>query len=300
MTTSNQQIHNLPLSKRKRIVGENNFKVCIVTVSYQDLKGLKKTAESVLSQSYPLTWVVVDADSGQETRKYLSSLKHDKHEIIWVSEKDKGIYDGMNKGFNISYGQLYCFLNSADMFAESETVSKVIEDYRIEKWLWMNGLAVRIDESGLPVSVWEYLTPTLGGLALGTRTFCHQSTFYTRDILEKVGPYVLDNLAADHLLNIKAFKLATPKILPLVLTIFQNGGVSSQRPFSASMKDLRNLRLREGLLVCNSRFLDFATSNFVVLAMNIGGLMHRTLSRLIHGFWREKKRDLTGFHTEIQ
>jgi glycosyltransferase involved in cell wall biosynthesis len=300
MKTSNGLINKLPLSKENKFVGEKFIKICIVTVNYKDLRGLKKTAESVLSQSYPLTWVVVDADSGEETRKFLSSLKDDKHEVIWVSEKDKGLYDGMNKGFELSDGQIYCFLNSADIFAESETVSKVIEDYRVDKWLWMNGLTVRIDESGLPVSVWEYLTPTLGGLALGTRTFCHQSTFYTRDLLEKVGPYILDNLAADHLLNIKAFKLATPKILPLVLTIFQNGGVSSQRPFSASMKDLRNLRAREGLLVGNSRFLDFVVSHFVVIAMNVGGLVHKTLSRIIHGFWREKNRDLPRFSIEIR
>ena len=268
----------------------SDIKVSIVTACYQDLENLKMTANSVLSQTYPIEWIIVDSDSGLDTRKYLGNLNSSMHVINWNSEKDKGIYDGMNNGYLKSTGELVLFLNAGDLLANKHIIENVVEDYLSEKWMWSVALAVRISADGNPRSVWEYLNPDIGGLALGTRTFCHQSTFYTRIILDKYMPYDNSNLAADHLMNVKCFKSSAPRMLTFVSTFFLDGGISSKRPFSASMSDLRRIRQEEQLLFFNSYFLDVIISQFVVTGVRVGGLIWRFQRKITHKFSRGTKR----------
>jgi glycosyltransferase involved in cell wall biosynthesis len=268
----------------------DKVKISIVTVCYNDLEGLRRTSESVLAQSVPLEWIIVDADSGRATRELLASFTSEIHNIRWVSEKDKGLYDGMNKGFAMSNGLILCFLNSGDAFADKDTVSRVIESWIKSEWSWATGLAVRFNNELSPVSVWEYLDPQLSNLALGTRTFCHQATFYTKSILERVGKYEIDNLAADHLLNLRCFKIARPEIIPHVLTFFYDGGISSKRPFGAAMKDLRRVRIEADLLLMNSKTLDIIISKVVVILINSGGFFWRTLKVLSRNLLSESQQ----------
>jgi glycosyltransferase involved in cell wall biosynthesis len=264
--------------------------VAVVTPVYNDLKGLTKTAESVLSQDFPLTWIVVDADSGSDHRAFLNGVEPKTHDYIWTSEKDKGLYDGMNKGFGMKDADLYLFLNANDVLATNSIVRQVVDSFLAEKWLWAVGLAVRFDEDDTPTAVWEYLKPEIGGLALGTRTFCHQAIFYSKNLLDKVMPYDLTNLAADHLLNIKAFSIASPKMLPLVTTLFANGGISSQRPVSAAFKDLRKIRTELGLHFVGNKQLDFVITKFLVLFISFGGFFWHTLRILSRKLVKDEKR----------
>jgi glycosyltransferase involved in cell wall biosynthesis len=263
---------------------KQDIQVSLVTTCFKDLENLKKTALSVLTQNYPIEWIVIDADSGPETTIFLGSLKSEKHSIIWVSEKDGGIYDGMNKGFLKSSGDVVLFLNAGDLLANRYIIESIIEDYLSVRWLWSVALAVRVNSEGTPRSVWEYLDPELGGLAMGTRTFCHQATFYTRDLLNKFMPYDNSNLAADHLLNLRCFKHAHPRMLTFVSTYFLDGGISSRRPFSASMSDLRRIRKEEDLLLFNSYILDKVVSVFVILGVRAGGIIWGTLRRTSQKF----------------
>ena len=259
------------------MIKKRTTQVSIITPIFRDLVALKATYESVRKQSYPVEWVVIDADSGEDHVLFLKNVDMGIHSLNWVSEKDSGLYDGMNKGFEASHGEILLFLNAGDCLRSAESINDVLADYEKSAWKWAVALAVRIDMNGNPRAVWEYLEPELSGLALGTRTFCHQSTFYTREILEKVMPYEVTNLAADHLLNIRAFKRNTPKMLPFVTTLFQDGGISSQRPFSAAMKDLRRIRKEEKLLLANSLFVDYIASWFIVGAVNLGGLLYKIM-----------------------
>jgi len=268
-----------------------NQNVSIITVSHNDLEGLRRTGNSVLKQLEPVEWIIVDADSGEMTRRLLASFESAVHKIVYVSEKDRGIYDGMNKGIKLSTGNLLCFMNSGDEFSDEFVVSRVLKSRIDNQWMWATGIAVRFDESGNPVAVWEYLKSDLGGLALGTRTFCHQAIFYSREILETVGPYNIDNLAADHLLNIRCYKLVKPQVIPHILTFFHDGGVSSKRPFRAAMRDLRDIRNIEGLYLMNSKWKDYFISNLVVFLINIGGATWDLLRRISRNLISEKERN---------
>jgi glycosyltransferase involved in cell wall biosynthesis len=244
----------------------------------------------VLEQSYPVTWIVTDADSGTAHREYLSSLNSENHIIDWDSKKDRGLYDGMNRGFTRSKGDIVLFLNAGDTLSSSTIIQQIANDFVNDEWNWCVGLAVRFNQQGEPRAIWEYLQPEIGGLALGTRTFCHQATFYRQSFLEKYMPYKVDNLAADHLLNVKMFKDSTPKMLPLVTTFFQDGGISANRPFRAAMKDLRGVRFETNLLLGGNRFYDKIISEVIIMLIQIGGLCWNLMRKLGHRIIQEPKR----------
>lgn len=92
----------------------------IITVTYNNLKGLKKTYASVLEQpnSSYLEWIVVDGASTDGTKDFLSSLPPSDR-IRWISEPDGGIYQAMNKGIAMAKGDLLLFLNAGDYFVGS-------------------------------------------------------------------------------------------------------------------------------------------------------------------------------------
>ena len=91
-------------------------KLSIITVNYNNKDGLIKTLESLKSQSFTdYEHLIIDASSSDGSvdviREYALGASNP---ITWVSEKDKGIYDGMNKGIQKAIGDYVYFLNSGD------------------------------------------------------------------------------------------------------------------------------------------------------------------------------------------
>ena len=73
------------------------MKITVITVCYNDLKGLKKTFRSVVNQTYKtVEYVVIDGNSNDGSKNFLE--EHNGDMCFWVSEKDSGIYNAMNKG----------------------------------------------------------------------------------------------------------------------------------------------------------------------------------------------------------
>ena len=100
------------------------MKLSIVTISYNNLEGLKRTAQSIHSQSYKdYEWIVIDGGSTDGTKEYLTSLA--KQPNYWCSEKDDGIYDAQNKGIAKAKGEYVCCMNAGDTFCNANTLKKV-------------------------------------------------------------------------------------------------------------------------------------------------------------------------------
>ena len=96
----------------------------IVTVTYNDLRGLILTYESIELQTYKnFEWVIVDGASNDGTVDYLKSVKGSVATLI--SEKDSGIYDAMNKGILKCTGQYIVFMNAGDVFSDAFVLQKV-------------------------------------------------------------------------------------------------------------------------------------------------------------------------------
>ena len=93
----------------------------VITVNYNNLKGLKRTISSVLSQSFSdFEYIIVDGGSSDGSKEYIES----KREYInqWVSEKDHGVYNAMNKAIRMAQGEYCIFMNSVDHFFSSQSL----------------------------------------------------------------------------------------------------------------------------------------------------------------------------------
>ena len=96
----------------------------VITIVYNNVRDIERTMLSVLNQTYhAIEYIVID---GASTDGTLDIIKQYKNRITkLISEKDKGIYDAMNKGLAIATGDYVIFMNSGDEFYATDTVAKV-------------------------------------------------------------------------------------------------------------------------------------------------------------------------------
>lgn len=100
------------------------MKITIVTVSFNAHECIRKTMESVLGQDFPgLEYIVIDGGSTDGTDKII--LEYSDRLAYWCSEKDGGIYFGMNKGIAAASGDYILFMNADDVFADNTVLSDV-------------------------------------------------------------------------------------------------------------------------------------------------------------------------------
>jgi glycosyltransferase involved in cell wall biosynthesis len=100
------------------------MKYSIITVNYNNKEGLRKTIESVIHQTYrDFEYIVIDGGSTDGSADIIR--EYDKQITYWVSEKDNGIYNAMNKGIAQAKGEYLNFMNSGDCFYANNILEKV-------------------------------------------------------------------------------------------------------------------------------------------------------------------------------
>lgn len=99
-------------------------RLSVVTVTFNDLEGLKSTRASLVkSCTTDYEHIIVDGGSSDGTQDYLRELGD---AVIWVSERDRGPYDGMNKGAAMAKGDWIMFLNSGDTLATASALTDLM------------------------------------------------------------------------------------------------------------------------------------------------------------------------------
>ena len=89
----------------------------IITVVLNSEKFLEDTINSVISQNEEIEYIIIDGGSTDNTLNIIRKYEKDIH--YWISEKDGGIYDAMNKGMKQATGEYMCFVNSADILKKN-------------------------------------------------------------------------------------------------------------------------------------------------------------------------------------
>lgn len=107
------------------------MKVTVITVAYNSSKTLADAIESVLRQTYKdIEYWIIDGESNDGSvdiiKKYESAFQGRLH---WISEKDKGIYDAMNKGICMAKGDIIGILNSDDFFSADDVIEKMVAQF---------------------------------------------------------------------------------------------------------------------------------------------------------------------------
>lgn len=101
-------------------------KLSVITIVYNNAAAIERTMLSVLNQSYKnIEYVVIDGASTDGTLAIIK--KYENRLAKLISEKDKGIYDAMNKGLAQATGDYVLFMNSGDEIYELDTVEKVFK-----------------------------------------------------------------------------------------------------------------------------------------------------------------------------
>ena len=100
------------------------MKLSIITINYNNCDGLKRTIDSVLTQTFTdYEWIVIDGGSNDGSLDLIE--RYAEHFAYWVSEPDKGIYNAINKGIAQAHGKYVQILNSGDWLFEDTTLEKV-------------------------------------------------------------------------------------------------------------------------------------------------------------------------------
>lgn len=131
--TTTQQVSSGKLEGGLRTLGQKHKQllpgkllITVVTVVFNGATTIKEAIESVLAQSYDnVEYIIVDGGSTDGT---LEIIKQFEHAIdYWLSEKDGGIYDAMNKGIALSAGLYVGMLNADDMLADENVLGNLAE-----------------------------------------------------------------------------------------------------------------------------------------------------------------------------
>lgn len=111
------------------------MKISIVTVTYNSSSTLRDTIESVLAQTYQdIEYIIVDGLSKDNTMEIVREYEpRFNGRMRYVSEKDSGLYDAMNKGFKMATGDVIGLINSDDLLAEPTAIKKVMDYFNIYK-----------------------------------------------------------------------------------------------------------------------------------------------------------------------
>jgi len=101
-------------------------KLSVITIVYNNVKDIERTMLSVLNQTYPhIEYLIIDGDSNDGTKDIIVKYKNRLSQFI--SEKDRGIYDAMNKGLALATGDYVLFMNSGDEIYSPETVKEIFD-----------------------------------------------------------------------------------------------------------------------------------------------------------------------------
>lgn len=159
--------------------------VSIVTPSYNQGRYIERTIESVLSQDYPnLEYIVVDGGSDDNTVAILK--KYEEH-LTWISEKDRGQADAINKGFRMAKGEVMAWLNSDDTYLPGAIHQSVAYFEAHPEVGMLYGEGYHIDEDGERIE--RYYTEPFDYQRLSEVCFiCQPTVFLRAQVINTVGP----------------------------------------------------------------------------------------------------------------
>ena len=198
--------------------------VSIITPSYNQGKYIRQTIESVLSQDYAnIEYIIVDGGSTDNT---LDVIHDYEGKLTYISEKDNGQSDAINKGFKMAQGDIVAWLNSDDVY-EPGCVTRAVEEFEKNPKLGLvYGDGYIIDDAGEKIKVFEYTQEFDYWKLVNFWDYIMQpATFFRREELQKAG-YLDVNLhyCMDWDLWIKLAAISEVKYIPELLACSREYG----------------------------------------------------------------------------
>ena len=161
--------------------------VSIVTPSYNQAEYLEETIQSVLSQTYPnIEYILVDGASSDGSLEIIE--KYESKLARWISEKDKGQTDAINKGFALAKGEIIGWINSDDTLL-TNAVEKAVTYLQAHPQVGLvYGDANYIDEKSHVIGKFPAAQTDLPRLRRGYVHIPQQASFFRKALWDQVGP----------------------------------------------------------------------------------------------------------------
>lgn len=200
-------------------------KVSVITTTYNDAANLRRIMEQVRRQDYEnLEYIIVDGGSTDETITLIKKMEEQMPgRVRWISEPDHGIYDAINKGIELSTGDIIgcCF----DRYADDGVIRRMVEIMEREGTDGVHGDLCYMDGDRI-VRKWRQ---GQGSIRSGWMPG-HPTLYLRREVYEKYGSYKTDyRISGDYefMVRILYRKQVTLSYLPEILIYMSHGGTST-------------------------------------------------------------------------
>lgn len=211
---------------------DNLIQVDVVTLTKNSSSCILKTLDSVSMQDYKyINHLIIDGHSTDETISLINEYNHQKKVTIF-QQNGVGIANAFNAGLMKSSGNLVIFLNSGDTLVNEVVITKIVDSYIKEKWLWAFGETISLSRKQYLKRHIKQYSHWDQNLFLSRNPICHQSTIFSQQLFQKVGFYDERlTLEMDYDFNIRASLIAQPHLLYFPISYYDTTGVSSIKVF---------------------------------------------------------------------
>lgn len=200
------------------------MKLSIITINYNNYCGLQKTLESVFGQTFTdYEYIIIDGGSTDGSKELIEKYKNEF--VYWVSEKDEGVYQAMNKGITKASGEYLLFLNSGDSLYSDNSL-KVFHESSDADIVYAN-IWVNSSEGNW---IKTYPSTLTFGYFLQD-TLPHPASLIKKSLFQNCGLYNEQNeIVSDweFFMNAICLYKATYKYLDCILSVFNYDGMSSK------------------------------------------------------------------------
>ena len=204
------------------------MKISIITVCYNSEETISDTIQSVLSQDYKdVEYIIVDGKSTDRTLEIIQSIKS---RIKLISEKDRGIYDAMNKGINIASGDVIGILNADDVYKNSQVLTAVMDAFKANVSIVYGDIEyVKYNDLSKVMRKWKAGVFRLGKFKWGWMP-PHPGFFIKKSCYESFGLFNLNlSTSADYELMLRMLEVhhLSCNYISKIITSMRVGGASN-------------------------------------------------------------------------
>jgi len=207
------------------------MKISIITITYNSAATLEDTIKSVVMQDYPnVEYLIIDGKSKDATLTIVDKYK-DKITKV-VSERDKGLYDALNKGIKHATGDIIGMLHSDDIYAHPQVLSNIVKKFQESPntdGVYADLVFVNRNDTNKVMRTWESGTYQEGDFLKGWMP-PHPTFFVKKEVYEKFGGFNTElKLSADYELMLRLIHKNQIKMgyLNEVIVKMRMGGVSN-------------------------------------------------------------------------
>lgn len=207
------------------------MKISIITITYNSAKTLQRALDSVQSQSYAdIEHIIVDGGSTDGTKEVIEAYAKQHTNVRWISEKDDGIYNALNKGIRMATGDIIGFLHSDDMLFCADSIGQIAAAFEQTKADVVYG-DLQYCSNGKVIRRWKSNAFHPSSLKYGWMP-PHPTVYVRKEVYQAVGEYdEWFRISADYDMLLRIFSAGyQTHYIPEVLVSMETGGASNRNP----------------------------------------------------------------------